>query len=211
MRAQSIAVALVALVVLASSAGAFVFELEAKAYRCFTEEVASGVDVNVTYVALPGYAQFLDVKITDPDNKLIFDEASTNKGHFMIATDVGGDYAVCFYSRMVSGVRATEGMHRAIRLSMLSGSDNVDYQQLASAQHMKPMEMSIRIVEDGVRTIHAEYQYFKEREATFRDSSEHMHNRVMWVTIISMGIFVGFAALQVQHLTKYFRRKRMID
>lgn len=192
-------------------ASAFTFELEAKKYRCFAEELPTGVEVVMSYAAAPGYAQFVDVKITDPLNKVIWEDVGNDKGTFKQAIAVGGDYAFCFYSRLVPGVRAAEGMHRLIHFNLKTGAETQNYREIASREHLKPMEVNLRMMEDVVRSIHGEYIYYKEREMAMRDTNEHMNARAMWATLVTMALIVGFAVWQVRHLKHYFRRKRMID
>lgn len=192
-------------------ANAFTFDLEAKKHRCFTEELPTGIEVTASFAAAPGYAQYVDVKITDPMNKVIFEEIGNDRGKFKGTIAVGGDYAVCFYSRMVQGVSYNQGMKRTISFDLKTGSETHDYAALATKEHLKPMEVNLRVMEDVVRTIHTEYGYYKEREMTMRDTNEHMNARAMWATIITMAIIVGFSLWQMRHLKSYFKRKRMID
>uniref|UniRef100_A0A7S1QFY4 GOLD domain-containing protein n=1 Tax=Neobodo designis TaxID=312471 RepID=A0A7S1QFY4_NEODS len=209
--ASVMCIALVLLLVAASCVEGFVFHLPARSYRCFTEEVPTGVEANVSYAALPGYGQYVDVKVTDPTNRVVHEDTAMDKGSFLIPAANGGEYAVCFYSRLVPGLTATEGMHRAVRLNFNAAQDEYDYAALASEKHMKPMEVHLRVAEDTVRGLHAEYEYFKERENQMRATQEHMNNKV---SVLSVGVLVGFALFtwwQVRHLTKYFRRKRMLD
>ena len=201
----------VVVVLLLGVARGFHFDLDAKSWRCFTEELPTNLDVSMSYTALPGYAQFIDVKITDPQNDIIWSEEGADKGSWKITTRHGGDYAFCFYSRMVPGVRATEGMKRTINFDLRTGGETQDYDQMATAEHMKPMEVNLRIMEDTIRTIHTEYQYYKEREREMRDTNEHVNARVFWATLIVMILITLFAVWQVRHLKGYFRRKRVID
>lgn len=196
---------------LAVCGDAFVFNLPARTYRCFTEEVPTGIDTNITYAALPGYGQYIDVKLTDPRNRIIHEDTAMDSGSYFLSGAMGGDYAICFYSRMVPGLYATEGMHRAVRLNFNVGQDGVDYKALASEKHMKPMEVHLRVAEDTVRDLHSQYEYFKERENEMRSTSEHMNTKVTVMTIALMVLFALFAFWQVRHLTKYFKKKRMLD
>jgi hypothetical protein len=213
MRAVS-AVALVAVLLAAAAVPAaqgFVFHLPAKAYRCFTDEVPTGIEANISYAALPGYGQYIDVRVTDSKNKIVHEDIATDRGQFYVPAGEGGDYAICFNSRMVSGLYPSEGDHRAVRLNFNVGSDSVDYDTLASVKHMKPMEVDLRVVEDIVRNVHGQYEYFKVRELAMRDTSEHMNTKITVMTIALMIGFALFAWWQLRHLTKYFKRKRMLD
>jgi hypothetical protein len=193
---------------------AIAFDLPAKKYRCFTEEVTSNTWMTVSYKAASGYAQVLDVKITDPKGNVLHDEAATTRGSFETYSGTGGDYAVCFYSRMSSGVRAAEGMKRTILLEWRGasgGQDEVDYAALASREHMKPMELHLRMMLDTVRGLHSQYEFFKFREAQMRDTNEYLNARVMWFTVMIVAVLAGFAFFQVSHLKRYFKKKKLID
>lgn len=204
--------AVVVMLLLITHTAAFSFDLPARSFRCFTEEVPTGVEFNLTYGALPGYGQHLDVKVTDPNNKIIHEDIATDRGHFYMGPESrGGDYAVCFYSRMVPGLYPTEGMHRAVRMAFRVGQDNIDYDKLASDAHMKPMEVHLRVAEDTIRDLHAAYEYFKERENEMRGTSEHMNTKVAVMDAVLIVVFALFAWWQARHLTKHFKRKRMID
>ena len=197
---------------LAAHATAFSFDLHAKKQRCFTEELPTGVEMALNFAAAPGYAQFVDVKVTDPMNKVMWQsDSGSDRGKFTTTITHGGDYAICFYSRMVPGTTHTEGMKRTIAFDLKTGTDTHDYAKVASEEHLKPMEVNLRVMEDIVRSVHGEYVYYKERETEMRDTNEHMNTRVTWATIITMMIIVFFALWQVRHLKHYFRRKRMID
>ena len=201
----------IGLVLAATAVRAFVFDLEAKSRRCFTEELTANLETNISYVILPGYAQLVDVKITDANNVVIHDDPATDRGYFAVTSPHGGDHAVCFYSRLVPGVSLQEGMKRAVSLHVKAGDENQNYRALASKEHLKPMEMRLRIIEDGMRTVHSEYEYYKEREIEMRNTNEHMNAKVMWMNVGGMAVFAIFAYWQATHLKKYFKRKRMID
>lgn len=211
MNFRTIACVVVVSLTCASLADAFAFDLPAKSYRCFTEELPTGVELKIQFAALPGYAQFIDVKLSDPHSKVLWEESAADKATFAETIVLGGDYALCFYSRMVPGTKFQEGMKRVINLEVLTGTETHDYQSLATKEHLKPLEVNLRIMEDTVRSLHQEYTYYKEREEAMRDTNEHLNAKVMWVTIVLMSLIVVFSLWQVRHLKSYFRKKRMID
>ena len=189
----------------------FSFDLPAKGYRCFTQEIPSGVEVQIQYVAMPGYAQFVDAKLTTHENQLIWEETGQDRSAFNDVIGQGGDYALCFYSRMVPGAKYSEGMKRTVNLEFKIATEIQDYQKLATTEHLKPLEVNLRIMEDTVRALHAEYGYYKDAERMMRDTQEHMNAKVMWMTILMMSLIALFSLWQTRHLKQYFKRKRMID
>lgn len=198
---------------LAATTVAFSFNLPAKKTRCFTEELPTGALFSLAFVAAPGYAQYIDVKVTDSHSQLVWEETASDHGtlKYSVRPGQGGDFAICFYSRMVPGMKYQEGMKRAINLDFKVNSDMQDYDKIATKEHLKPMEVNLRIMEDVIRSVHGEYLYYRDREVTMRDSNEHLNARVMWATVVMMSIIALFGWWQVRHLKHFFRRKRMID
>ena len=54
---------------------------------------------------------------------------------------------------------------------LLTGHEAKDYDRLARKEHLKPIEVMLRMMEDGVSDVYHTYHYFKDREAEMRDSS----------------------------------------
>lgn len=193
-------------------ADAFTFDLPAKKYRCFTEEIPSNTWMKLRYAIGSGYAQVVDVKVTDPKGAVVHEELSTNKGTFESYSGMGGDFAVCFYSRMSSGVRATEGMRRTVRLEWNTGTETEqNVANMASAESMRPMELHLRMMLDTTRSLHALYDWWKTSEIALRASNEYINSRVMWFAVVVIGTLVAFGYWQVSHLLRFFRKKRLID
>ncbi|EKF30678.1 COP-coated vesicle membrane protein gp25L precursor [Trypanosoma cruzi marinkellei] len=192
-------------------AHAFAFDLPANKHRCFIEEVPSNTELRISFAALPGYAQFVDVVVTGPVDHVYYKATAQDRGNFHEFVAEGGDFMVCFYSRLAQGVRQTEGMKRSISVDIRVGSENNDYSELATKEKLRPIEVELRVLEDAVRSIHSEYLYYKEKEAEMRNANEAMTFKVTWFTAFIIFIFVVFSVWELRHLKSYFRKKRLID
>jgi len=202
---------IVTLLTLWGTIQAFDFDLAARNYKCFTEELPHDYQISGSYSAQPGYSQFIDFRITLPDGQFQHSDTGRDKGEFHFVTQTAGEYAFCFYNRMVTGVKYTAGMKRKISFDLRMGADANDYISIAKKEHLKPLEIELRIMEDTVKAVHSEYIYFKEREATMRDTNEHLNARSAWITVGSMAFVCFFAWWQSSHMKGYFRSKRLID
>jgi hypothetical protein len=189
----------------------FTFNLSATSSKCFTEELPNDYDVTAMYEAKPGYSQLIDIRVTDHMGSQLLEKTAIDKGQINFKTTIPGDHHICFYNRLVPGVRYRDDMQREIKFELLAGQESVDYAQVARKQHLKPVEINLRIMEDAVKQIHMEYHYFKAREAEMRTTNESNNSRAMWITILNMGIFLGFASWQVLHLKKFFISKKLIS
>ena len=193
------------------TAEGFIFSLPARKHRCFVEELPTGVEVVLKYHASHGYSQFVDVKISDPDNNIIWEDTGKDRGQYHATIHTPGEYAVCFYSRLVAGAKYSADLKRDIAFELRTGADTQDYGRLATREHLKPMEVDLRVLEDVTRGILSDYQYFKERDESARQTSEHMFSRSVWMAVIVMSGILGFSLWQVRHLKRHFKKKRLID
>ena len=115
------------------NAEAFLFDLPANTQRCFTHELISMVPVNISYVLMPGYGQEIEVKISDPNSKVLYMQRETDRLNIQLEADVWdhgkgpkpktsivgqyllpGMWAVCFASTMTPGVPIAPGMKRMV-------------------------------------------------------------------------------------------------
>eukprot|EP01061_Rhynchopus_euleeides_P023277 TRINITY_DN37956_c0_g1_i1.p1 TRINITY_DN37956_c0_g1~~TRINITY_DN37956_c0_g1_i1.p1 ORF type:complete len:207 (+),score=92.34 TRINITY_DN37956_c0_g1_i1:124-744(+) len=189
---------------------AFTFTLAARDYKCFNEELPADYDFSGKWSAAAGYSQFIDVKITNPYGQILLEERNKDKSVFHLTTTHSGDHTVCFYNTLAAGVPFRPGLSRDVTFSLNEGADAHDYTEVAKLEHLKPIEVNLRMMEDTVRAIHAEYQYFKKRESEMRETSESTNSRAMWITVISMTSFFLFGVWQVSHMKKHFRERKLI-
>lgn len=203
---------LAAVLLFTSAVSAINVELSPGSKRCFIEEVPSGTDFKITYVAKPGYAQFIDTTVLNPEGEPVFAEVGQMKGSYGGRAQGGGDYSLCFSSRVTAGARVGKGDQKpSVAFHFKVGTEGIDYSTLATKEKLKPMEIQLRVMEDTVRSIHGEYVYYKEKEAEMRSTNEHMTAKVVWMAVLVIIIFIVFSYLQLRHLKSYFRKKRMID
>ncbi|KEG14393.1 COP-coated vesicle membrane protein gp25L precursor [Trypanosoma grayi] len=190
---------------------AFAFDLPANKHRCFSEEVPSSTELRISYAALPGYAQFVDVVISGPQGNVFYTANAQDRGNFHEYISEGGDFTVCFHSRLAQGAKFVEGMKRSISVDIKIGSEKNDYAELATKEKLRPIEVELRVLEDAVHSIHLEYLYYKDKEAEMRNTNEVMTSKVMWFTGLLITVFVLFSAWELRHLKAYFKKKRLID
>lgn len=206
--ATSTAALLVLVLMLSSSVNGFVFQLESGKSRCFSQEVASGTDLRIVYKADDTYGDFLDVVLASANGNTLFKELGKSSGAFLERITNGGECSLCFTSRQ--GVQSAK-MTRSVLLVMQLGADAKDYNTMATKEKMRPMEVQMRMMEDTVQEVHNEFIYFRAREAEMRNTNEHMTAKVMWMSVGLIILFGIFWYLQMRHLKRYFKKKRMID
>ncbi|KPA86106.1 putative mitochondrial COP-coated vesicle membrane protein gp25L precursor [Leptomonas pyrrhocoris] len=200
--------AFAAVLLCATAAHSFMFQLPSGTERCFTQEIPSNTEAKITYSSEEAYGDFLDVTITNADGAKVYAQEGKDDGVFAEHIANGGEYVICLTSRQ--STKSAKSV-RNILLSVKIGADAKDYDKLATKDKLRPMEVQMRVMEDTVAEVHNEFIYLKNREAEMRSTNEHMTAMVMWMSIGLILLFAAFSYLQMRHLKRYFKKKRMID
>ncbi|KAG2392685.1 hypothetical protein C9374_011410 [Naegleria lovaniensis] len=200
----------VLLLMVSSSIFAFQFDLKARDYVCFREEIVTNFDVYGEYQVGAGYSQKVDFRVTDSRGNVVLERKNIKKGDFSLVAKEGGEYSFCFYNRLSSKATYHEGLRRRITFDVLTGTDTYDYEQLARKEHLKPIEVNLRMMEDIVHSIYAEYVYFREREGAMRRTTETINQRITYLGVFFFVFMAAFAFGQLYYLRSYFIKKKLI-
>jgi hypothetical protein len=189
---------------------AFQFDLPARDFKCFREELVDNFDVYGEYDVGPGHSQKIDFRVIDSKGDLLVDRRNVKSGDFSFKTKEGGEHSFCFFNRLSAGAPYHQGLSRRISFDVLTGSETFDYEQLARKEHLKPVEVNLRMMEDIVKGIHAEYVYFRNRESGMRGLTESTNWRITYIGLLSIFLMFGLAAGQIYYLRTFFIKKKLI-
>ena len=103
-----------------------------------------------------------------------------------------------------------EASHKyKFHLEMQVGEVARNYAELMKKSHLTTMEVEVLKLTDRMKDVTRELKYQNEREEEFRNTSESTNTRVMWWSILQMGIMVVSAAFQSYHLKRFFEAKKL--
>lgn len=91
------------------------------------------------------------------------------------------------------------------------GVEAKNYEDLAKAEKLKPLEVELRRLEDLSESIVQDFAYMRKREEEMRSTNESTNSRVLYLSIFSMLCLLGLATWQVLYLRRYFKSKKLID
>ena len=98
---------------------------------------------------------------------------------------------------------------RTIDLEFSAGTDATDYTDLARKEHLKPLELQLRKMEDRVETIHREMMSQREREEAHRNTNESTNSRVQWFSVLTIGIVLTTAVFQMRYLYRFLDQSKI--
>lgn len=198
---------------------AFQFSLPSKGQKCFKEEVPSESEITIDVRAKEGYGQFVDATLTvvpessesADETVLLWKEPSISQSKYTQRIDKGGELELCFTSRTAPGITIPATASRFVELDFVVGSSSQSLEKVATRDKLRPVQIQLLQLEGTVRDVLTEYLFYKNREQEMRSSNERMNSRIFWSSIAVISIIVVFSFIEMKHLERFLRRKRMID
>eukprot|EP00455_Lapot_gusevi_P006446 TRINITY_DN12759_c0_g1_i4.p1 TRINITY_DN12759_c0_g1~~TRINITY_DN12759_c0_g1_i4.p1 ORF type:complete len:221 (-),score=18.86 TRINITY_DN12759_c0_g1_i4:126-788(-) len=199
---------------------AIYFELTEGTEKCFIEEVPQDTLV-VGFYRSPdqfntpnGYHDvhetgiLITVKEAETEEELM-SHYTDQQGRFAFTSHHGGEHHICFGTN-TSHWMSSDNRKFRVYLRIEVGEHAVDYDAIAKVEHLSAIEVEIRRLFDKLGDIAHEQAYQKDREETFRNTSESTNERVMWWSSIETAILLLSGFYQVYHLKKFFRSKKLV-
>nr|XP_060614189.1 transmembrane emp24 domain-containing protein 10-like [Anolis sagrei ordinatus] len=187
------------------------FHLPPQTRKCLKEELHRDVMVTGEYevseAAAPGVRA--DLRVTDSSGHILYSKDDAKKGKFAFTTDDYEIYEICFESHGQPGnFRVPDQL---VTLNIKHGVEARNYEDIAKAEKLKPLEVDLRRLEDLSESIVKDFAFMKQREEEMRDTNESTSARVFYFSIFSMLCLVGLATWQVFYLRRFFKAKKLIE
>lgn len=168
-------------------------------------------DYDITSV--PGFPTHLEVK--DTKGHILYNKEDATKGKFAFTTEEFDIFDICVETKLphgqqkhhLSGPQAS----KEVTIKIRHGVETKDYDALAKANKLKPLEVELNRLEDLSAAIVSDFAYMKEREEEMRNTNESTNNKVLYFSIFSMVCLLSLAIWQVLYLRRYFKAKKLID
>jgi len=153
--------------------------------------------------------QRVDLTVTDSKGHILLNrENVNNKGKLTFSVDEYDVYEICVISKLPAGQR---GVEREVFLSMKKGAEAKNYDNLAEASKLKPLEVELKKLEDLSDSVVNDFAYMRQREEEMRDTNESTNSRVLYFSVFSMCCLLGLATWQVLYLRRFFKAKKLIE
>eukprot|EP00455_Lapot_gusevi_P047724 TRINITY_DN64_c0_g1_i2.p1 TRINITY_DN64_c0_g1~~TRINITY_DN64_c0_g1_i2.p1 ORF type:complete len:148 (-),score=44.70 TRINITY_DN64_c0_g1_i2:142-585(-) len=143
----------------------------------------------------------IDFKIFDPSGKVAFDLERESEATFSFISNDAGMYRFCF-SNSMSTVTA-----KTVSFQLHVGSALGNH-EVAKKEHLTPLENSVVMLSDGLKSVHDTLNYLKIRERVHRNTNESTNSRVMWWFFFENVVLISMSLWQVYYLRHFFETKR---
>jgi hypothetical protein len=191
------------------------FLLDEGKEKCFLEEIPKDTLVMASYKIEPATQQAIasattltvKVKVLDNEAKLVLEREMGAENRVAFTSQTSGEHKLCFSS---PSSRWFGKLSLRFFLDIQVGEGATNYEEIARQEHLSVLEITIRRLNDRVKDIRAEQNYQRNREISFRNTSESTNSRVMWWAVIQTVILVGTGLWQITHLKNFFKAKKLV-
>lgn len=191
-----------------SAVDALMFHISPHIKKCLKEEIHKDVLVTGDYDVSDAPGQQALLQIRDSKGHILFNKEDAASGKFAFTTEEYDMFEVCFETKVLHG---GPGQDREVYLSMKHGVEAKNYDDIAKAEKLKPLEVELKKLEDLSESIVNDFAYMRSREEEMRDTNESTHSRVLYFSIFSMVCLMGLATWQVLYLRRFFKAKKLIE
>uniref|UniRef100_A0A183BTL6 GOLD domain-containing protein n=1 Tax=Globodera pallida TaxID=36090 RepID=A0A183BTL6_GLOPA len=178
--------------------------------KCLKEEIHKNVVLTGEYEFSDSVGHTTTVHVTDTRGHTLYNRENfpEARGKFAFTADEYDIFEICF---QMHGPTHQQKINREVNLVLKHGVEAKNYEDLAKAEKLKPLEVELRRLEDLSDSIVQDFAYMRQREEEMRDTNESTNSRVLYLSIFSMLCLLGLATWQVLYLRSYFKSKKLID
>ena len=166
--------------------------------------------ISAKYAVAPNPNLQLFIKIEDPNMSVIWTDNAATKGNLALTTLMGGHYTICFLDIRTGTAQHDSESKRRVTFDLRTGLDAKDYGDIAKKEHLEPLQLEFRKMEDLMDQLNQQLQHLRNRDFEARDTSESTNSRVIWLSAISTGLLVTLGVVQIYAFYAYLKHKKVL-
>merc|ERR1711862_660964 len=168
--------------------GGLTLRLDAHAEECFYDEANRANEKGFMHFQVTsGGALDIDAAVYGPDDKEIWSAHRETEALVLFKTTRPGTYRFCFSNGMSTLTYKTVAFDVAIGDPAESTKDH----------SVDPIEGGIIRISEGLNEIKQEQTYMRTRERVHRDTAEDTNARVLWFSVLEIGMLLAMGLGQV--------------
>ncbi|CAH1732664.1 transmembrane emp24 domain-containing protein bai-like [Aphis gossypii] len=183
------------------------WHMQPNSRKCLREELRENVLVKGEYEVTQIDNQQVDYVIKDSKNHILSQKEDISFGKFTFSVENYDIFEICFISKASNN----NGAVQEIFMDIKTGVEAKNYEGVAEAFKLKPLEMDLKRLEDVSEAIVLEFKDMKMRADEMRNTNESTKNRVFYFSLFCMICLIVLAIWQVCYLRRYFKAKKLID
>eukprot|EP01100_Stratorugosa_tubuloviscum_P011667 TRINITY_DN524_c1_g1_i1.p1 TRINITY_DN524_c1_g1~~TRINITY_DN524_c1_g1_i1.p1 ORF type:complete len:201 (-),score=80.58 TRINITY_DN524_c1_g1_i1:110-712(-) len=188
--------------VLFSLCSCFIFDIEPNQQECFYEEFQTDTTVTFTFQVMLGGALDIDVHVTAPDSRTIYEGSRESEGRFSFTSYMNGVHQFCFSNFMSTVTRKS--------VNLVVEDEKVNIGQFAKPDDLDPIENALLQLSNSLHNIQLENNRMRLREKAHRNTAESTNARVLWYSFAETLILIFLSIYQIYKLRSFFEVRKTV-
>jgi hypothetical protein len=218
------------LLALFAASHAYFVTIDAHAEECFFDRAIAGTKLGLMFEVVEGGFLDIDVRITGPDNKVIYQGDRESNGKYTFSTHTDGIYKYCFSNKMSTMTPKIVMFSMDVAETHLPGQPSTN----STADHNKLEEM-INELSNALTAVKHEQEYMEVRERIHRASmfldffkffiilenvwfdfnfnlqvNDNTNSRVVMWSVFEAAVLLTMTVGQVYYLKRFFEIRRVV-
>lgn len=188
------------------SSYSYFITVDAHSEECFFDRAESGTKLGLMFETVEGGFLDIEVRITGPDQKVIYQGEKESSGKYTFSAYETGIYHYCFSNKMSTLTP------KVVMFSMEIGEapkGTIGAVNEGEAGHTK-LEDMIKELSGTLTSIKHEQDYMHVRDRIHRSINENTNSRVVMWSVFEALVLVVMTVGQVYYLKRFFEVKRVV-
>ena len=144
----------------------------------------------------------LTSQVFDPKNKILYTKSGEHELKISLTATENGNYHVC--------INNNDKKEIEIEFEFLSGIQAQDYSEVAMESNLKPVEASVKKVEDTINLLINDLtSVTKEEDLTLKDN-DNINSNIVSFSIITVAAMIAIGAVETLYLKRYLHKRKII-
>ncbi|XP_004579458.2 transmembrane emp24 domain-containing protein 11-like [Ochotona princeps] len=199
---------------------AFYFHAAEREEKCIVEDIPSDTLITGNFKmqlwdmrrhdfleSAPGLGMYVTIKTLDEE--VLLSKLYGPQGSFFFTSHSPGEHTICLVSNSTRLV-AFGGSKLRIHLDIRVGEHDFDAATAQAKDRVNEVTFKLEHLMEQVAQILKEQEYQRDREQSFRTTSEDTNSHVLWWAFAQTFIFISVGLFQMKHLKDFFITKKIV-
>ncbi|CAA9964318.1 COPII vesicle coat component Erp5/Erp6 [Pyrenophora teres f. maculata] len=169
-------------------------------------------DHTKTFVTKQEVSVYVTVEETFDNNHRIVAQRGKSEGRFTFSAADSGQHRICVQPQNVQSSGngwLNGGIHGTVRFTLDMAIGETSRIESADKDTVETLVQKVQDLNSRLQDVRREQVFQREREAEFRDQSEHTNSRVVRWTLIQLVILAVTCVWQLSHLRSFFIKQKL--
>ncbi|XP_062069177.1 transmembrane emp24 domain-containing protein 11-like [Lepus europaeus] len=199
---------------------AFYFHAGEREEKCIIEDIPSDTLITGTFKlqlwdlhrqafleSAPGLGLF--VTVTTYNEEVLLSALYGPQGTFYFTSHSPGEHIICLVSNSTR-LLSFGGSKLRIHLDIRVGEHNLDEVITQAKDRVNEVTFKLEHLMEQIEQILKEQNYQRDREESFRVTSEGTHSHVLWWAFAQTLVLLSVGVFQMKHLKDFFIAKKLL-